>query len=1257
MMLSIISLNVNGLRTASGIVSKRRRIFTWLKRQTADIFFIQETHSEKADETYWLNEWGGQGYFSHGDCRSRGVAILFRPGFKVEIHNIERDVNGRFLVLGAEIGAVHCTLATVYGPNCDNPNTFESFLNAVECLSLGETILGGDFNFYFDKNLDKISGRKRSVNNDKCRQMVESFAKANGLVDIWRKVNPMAKKFTYERNNPVSKSRIDFFLTDESLLLRRNQAKADIRDAYLADHKMITLEVDLGKTTQGKSYWKFNSSLLEDEGFVNLIKDKIRDTIINNDSPELSRCLLLQTVLCVLRGYIIAYASRKKREKEQYLKDLDRKINLMQDRANPGSHELALLKRERDNFVETLAKRNIFHCKTRWRQFAEKGSKYFHSLGQTKGGGVQYKLLELSITKPGTTSEDISDMLAEGSAYFNELYRGSKMQGDGITFFDNIPVLNPEEGSRCEGEITEGELHASLVTMSNGSSPGPDGFNASFYKFFWSELKQLITAAAKEMFEEGKIPLDIKASITILLPKKGKDRSRLASLRPISLLNTVYKMITKVIARRIGLVIRQVVNEDQSGFLKGRFIGENGRLIIDVMNDTKEHNTPGLILFCDFKMAYDSVNWQYLQTAIRSFGFGPCIRRWINILYNENQPSQARVQINGHLSEPYCISKGLRQGCPLSCLLFLLCIEPLAHSIRENTNIRGINFGPTEVKLSCYADDMAVILNGSEQSLRSCVARFNEFEKVSGLTLNKAKTRAVWIGKFRNRFDQICPDLCLSWGQDHVKYLGLTLNPMCENLAEINYDEKIQAIKQRLNVWVRRGLTPYGRIHLIKSEALGQLVYLMTVLEKPNAKQRKCIETILFRFIWGNRNDKIKRTTMKNTYEAGGFKVPDIAVQADSLKISWVKKYLDDGNKAKWKDVMKGKLELHPELTLFHCNSSEKQVKERLKDPFWIETVLSWQRIANLDGVTGQSILSNPIWMNQNINVEQNPTIQRRKFIRKGILRVMDLYDTEQRRIMNDSQLRGKFPGIHFLHCRSLLASIPTNWKEVLSRERPSRASEPVAFSQLAKASKVARWAYRYLIKQTQLTTPTKAHLKWSRELGMSPEEIDFNKIYRDIYFLTNDFKLRWLGLQILHRILPTNRLLQIYGIIDDGNCTFCTCSETLSHLFYDCPLSRQFWMCLKRKLNLSEHFCLFNVITGFVDVNEGQQIRTVKMLVLLGKQFLWSCRVKKIRPTYDGFRYQLENYLKVEKFIAVSTGKDSSFEEMWANVIRNIRM
>ncbi len=136
----------------------------------------------------------------------------------------------------------------------------------------------------------------------------------------------------------------------------------------------------------------------------------------------------------------------------------------------------------------------------------------------------------------------------------------------------------------------------------------------------------------------------------------------------------MYKLATTVIANRLKTVLDLLIHEDQKGFIKGRFIGENIRETYDILFETKRRNMPGMLVLIDFEKAFDSVSWKFIQETLSFFNFGESVLKWINIFYNE---SESCVIQNGHMSEFFSLKRGCRQGDPLSQYLFLLCVEIL----------------------------------------------------------------------------------------------------------------------------------------------------------------------------------------------------------------------------------------------------------------------------------------------------------------------------------------------------------------------------------------------------------------------------------------------------------------------------------------------------------------------------------------------------------------------------------------------------
>ena len=252
-----------------------------------------------------------------------------------------------------------------------------------------------------------------------------------------------------------------------------------------------------------------------------------------------------------------------------------------------------------------------------------------------------------------------------------------------------------------------------------------------------------------DCFDNNILPLSMRRSIISLIHKKG-DKTDIENYRPMSLTNTDYRILTFVLAIRLQKVIKDIVSPDQVAYIKGRFIGTNIRLVLDLFDLYNSKNDRGLFMFVDFKKAFDSVEWEFLFKTLDKFNFGCDFQKWIKLLYV--QPS-AFVKNNGYLSEEFNIYCGVRQGCPVSALLFILCMEVLSCYLRQNMNIRGLNIDGNEtkqVKIIQYADDATLFLRNVHE-MREAILSLEKFGRVAGTKLNLTKCEGLWVGAYKNR--------------------------------------------------------------------------------------------------------------------------------------------------------------------------------------------------------------------------------------------------------------------------------------------------------------------------------------------------------------------------------------------------------------------------------------------------------------------------------------------------------------------------
>ena len=258
-----------------------------------------------------------------------------------------------------------------------------------------------------------------------------------------------------------------------------------------------------------------------------------------------------------------------------------------------------------------------------------------------------------------------------------------------------IPKLSEEESRSLEGKITIEEAGTALKNMKHEKSPGTDGFGAECFKCFWKQLRPFVARALNKAFEDGGLSTTQKGGIITCIPKGD-----IRNWRPISLHNVIHKIGFSCIANRIKRVLPSLIDDDQTGFISNRYMGDNVRLIYDLINYLNTKNKPGLLVCLNFEKAFDSLDGRFMFRVLRAFGFGKDHCRWIDTFYKN---IKSTVIVNRQTTQWFTIERGCRQGNPISTYIF--CVEILAIMDREGGDIKGIWINKVEHKISQFSDD------------------------------------------------------------------------------------------------------------------------------------------------------------------------------------------------------------------------------------------------------------------------------------------------------------------------------------------------------------------------------------------------------------------------------------------------------------------------------------------------------------------------------------------------------------------------
>ena len=205
----------------------------------------------------------------------------------------------------------------------------------------------------------------------------------------------------------------------------------------------------------------------------------------------------------------------------------------------------------------------------------------------------------------GSSTSNPGEVLQEQKSYYQNLYSSQNPQVDDPRFnkfFQNemIKTLDTELKGRCDGLLTDSECRYALKGFQKNKFPGKDGLTAEFYSFFWDPLSSTMINSFNYGFVKGELSISQRQGIIRLIPKKNKNLSLLKNWRPISPLNVDYKIAPKALALRLRNVLPFIMSDVQTGYIEGRFIEENIRMISDIIRFTAEQNQEGIALFIDF---------------------------------------------------------------------------------------------------------------------------------------------------------------------------------------------------------------------------------------------------------------------------------------------------------------------------------------------------------------------------------------------------------------------------------------------------------------------------------------------------------------------------------------------------------------------------------------------------------------------------------------------------------------------------------
>ncbi|CDO76740.1 hypothetical protein BN946_scf184813.g10 [Trametes cinnabarina] len=763
------------------------------------------------------------------------------------------------------------------------------------------------------------------------------------LVDGWRATHPTERNYTFHRGtgDSATMSRLDRIYVNEETFHFARQWEIK-QPSVKTDHHLVMVQITTPNEPEvGPGRTVFPLHLLQNKGLVKRMKARglkawndlqlleHTQTRTNDHNPQTILAALKSNWLTMVRDLEKATVPKlisEIQEHEAALKRLRGNCDL-DDRQK--AKEINILTAQIRDLQARRQKQRQGNSRVKYRLHGESPTKFWVNLNKSKAPRELIPAFE-SPEGSGRFVTDAPQMAKVARAHHNSIQQDGpdvtspdQRERDIRTALDSLDVSVDESCAEdMAAVINHDDCEFALKYAKTGTAPGVDGIQYEVWKTLHDRFREdsrhadrasfdvlaVLQAAFADIQQNGVCASTAFAEgwMAPIWKEKG-EKTKVVNYRPITVLNTDYKLLTKIMAVKLAAAAPSIVHPAQAGFVPGRKLRDQTQLARMMMLWAEAKEVNGAIVALDQEKAYDKIAHDYLWRVLERFGIPEPFITMVKSLYANAETS---VMVNGAMSETYRIYRGVRQGDPLSCLLFDLAIEPLSAMIRKS-NLKGFELpGHLEVlKATLFADDTTTYLT-EDDKFEDLQSILNTWCSAAKAKFNISKTEIIpigtpayreefaWTYKSTGRWKDYPQNVHVAGEGEPVRILGAFFG---NNIGECEvWSTRLAKLEDTLKRWKLGRTTLEGKRHVAQMFVGGMTQFLTDVQRMPDLVKSR-LTKILRKYIWDDKhNTPVGMAHLSLPFDQGGFKILDIESRNEAISIMWLKSYLSFGPNRPW---------------------------------------------------------------------------------------------------------------------------------------------------------------------------------------------------------------------------------------------------------------------------------------------------------------------------------------------------------------------